>query len=82
MKKLLLFLLCSSPLMAMQPNQEQLEQARFQKAAKPVAVTALLLNGTIMTVAKGGCTVFGPLGMVGLAGVAGAKYAYDRSKGN
>lgn len=82
MKKLMLFLLCSAPLMAMQPNQEQLEQARYMNYARKGMIATALANATIMTVSKGGCLLLGPVATVGIAGVVGAKYIYDRSKGN
>lgn len=82
MKKLLLLLLCASPLMAMQKPTQELEEARYMNYARKGMIASVLANATIMTAAKGGCLILCPVATIGIAGVVGAKYVYDRNKGN
>lgn len=72
----MLALLLSSPLIAMQPNQEP----KHVTYARNASLAAILYNTTIITAAKGGCLVLGPIGAAAIGGVAVSKLAYDMYK--
>lgn len=82
MKKLLLISFFACPIFGMHSDTKSFLKEQEQTIRNTGAAAILLNNAIIVGVAKGGCTLLGPVFLGGALATLGAKKAYDFYTGN